>query len=106
MNRAIDRNIEHLVQEIGQVIEKAPPEERDELRQMASDLVQQEKVRAKPMPDETPATQRPLNLIALGGVVLVFGAVLSVLIPQIGLLLVAGGLATILFRIVYRMIAE
>ncbi|HEY7319473.1 MAG TPA: hypothetical protein VIE89_18050 [Candidatus Binatia bacterium] len=101
--RAIDRDVERLVHEIGAVIEKAQPEEREELRQMATDLIQEEVVQTVPDAENNAGAKRPMNLISLGAFVIIIGAGLSILIPPIGLLLVGGGLATLIFGTVYRM---
>jgi hypothetical protein len=105
--RAIDRDLERLVHEIGEVIEKARPEEREELRQMATDLMQEEMVQTQVPPAENnTAAKRPLNLIALGAFVMIIGAGLSILMPPIGLLLVAAGLATLFLGTMYRMVTR
>ncbi len=105
--RAIDRDLERLVHEIGEVIEKARPEEREELRQMATDLMQEEMVQTQVPPAENnTAAKRPLNVIALGAFVMIIGAGLSILMPPIGLLLVAAGLATLFLGTMYRMVTR
>jgi hypothetical protein len=64
---AIDRKLERLAREIGEVIEKARPEEREELRQLAADLIQEETVRTQVPPEESRSSaRRPLNPIVLG----------------------------------------
>ena len=100
---AIDRDVERLVHEIGEVIEKARPEEREELRQMAADLIQEETVQTVPDAESNTAAKRPLNLVALGAFVIIIGAGLSILAPPVGLLLVGGGLAALVLGTTYRM---
>ena len=105
--RAIDRDVERLVHEIGEVIEKARSEEREELRQMTADLIKEEMLRTQVPPEESHSTvRRPLNPIALGGFVLILGAGLSVLVPSVGLILVGGGLATVVLGAMYRMVTK
>jgi hypothetical protein len=85
------------------VIGKARPEEREELRQMAADLMQEEMAQSPPQAKNNTAAKRPLNLISLGAFVIIIGAGLSILVPPIGLLLVGGGLATLVVGTMYRM---
>jgi hypothetical protein len=104
---AIDRKLERLAREIGEVIEKARPEEREELRQLATDLIQEETVRTQVPPEESRSSaRRPLNPIALGGFVLFLGAGISILVPPVGLILVGGGLATVVLGAMYRMVTK
>jgi hypothetical protein len=107
--QATDRSVERLVHEINEVIDHASPEERADLRQMASDLIRQEAVdtahHAHISDDNTGATKRPLSLIAFGGIVLILGAGLSFIIPPIGLVLVGGGLATIVLGGLYQLVS-
>ncbi|HZD40967.1 MAG TPA: hypothetical protein VE131_09615, partial [Terriglobales bacterium] len=102
-----DRSVERLAREIGQVIQKARPEEREELRQMATDLLQEEMVRTQVPPEESPnIARRPLNPIALGGFILILGAGLSILVPPVGLILLGGGLAILVLGAMYRMVTK
>ena len=107
---AADRSVERLVQEINDVIDHARPDERAELRQMASDLIKQEAAdtgdHAYVDNDPRNATKRPLSLIAFGGIVLIFGAGLSFIIPPVGLVLVGGGLATIVLGGLYQLVSR
>jgi hypothetical protein len=108
--QAADRSVEHLVHEINEVIDHARPDERAELRQMASDLIRQEAVDtgydAHIDGNHTGATKRPLSLIAFGGIVLILGAGLSFIIPPVGLVLVGGGLATIVVGALYQLVSS
>ena len=105
--QATDRNLERLAREIGEVIEKAQPEEREELRQLAVDLIQEETVRTPVTPEENSSSaRRPLNPIALGGFVLILGAGISILLPPVGLVLVGGGLATVVLGAMYRLVTK
>ena len=102
-----DRNLERLVREISEEIEKARPEEREELRQMTSDLIRQEITGTHGSPDESGnAARRPLNSVALGAFVLIVGAALSVVAPPVGLILLGGGLATIVLGALYRLVTK
>ena len=98
----IDRDVERLVHEICEAIEKARPEEREELRQMAADLIQEEVAQSAFQVKNNTGAKRPLNLISLGAFVTIIGAGLSILVPPTGLLLIGGGLATLVFGTVYR----
>jgi hypothetical protein len=105
--QATDRNLERLAREIGEIIEKARPEEREELRQMASNLISAEMVRTEGLRDESGnTTKRGLNPLALGAFVLIFGAGLSIVLPPVGLILMGGGLATILLGAMYHVITK
>lgn len=100
----IDRDLERLVHEIGKVIEKARPEKRAELGQMASDLMQEEMMRAQVRFDDSRVgARRPLNLLALGAFLGILGAGLAVLMPQIGFILLGGGLVTLSLGAIHRM---
>ena len=102
-----NRDIEKLAREMGAVIEKARPEEREELCQMASDLIREEVARTQGRAvDSAAAAKRPLNSLALGLFVLILGAGLSVLVPPVGLLLAGGGLATIVLGGMYRLVTK
>ena len=104
---ATDRDVERLVHEIGGVIEKARPEEREELCQMASDLIQEEMVRAQLQHGQSDAeAKHPLNLVGLGAFVLILGAGISILVPSIGLILLGGGLAALILGAIYRMVSD
>jgi hypothetical protein len=103
-NQTADRSLERLVREIGDLIQRARPEERDELRQMACDLI-----RTKAQSTEAPrsvqesAVKQPLNLVALGRSVLIIGVGLAVILPPVGLILTGSGLAVILIGAMHRL---
>jgi hypothetical protein len=105
---AVDRNVERLVHEINDVIGHARPDERAELRQMASDLINQEAADTGHGVyvdnDHRNAPKRPFGLIAFGGIVLIFGAGLSLIVPPVGLVLLGGGLATIVLGGLYQLV--
>jgi hypothetical protein len=108
-SHAADRSVERLVHEINDVIDHARPDERAELRQMASDLIRQDAADTGHQEyvdhNDRSAAKRPLGLIAFGGIVLIFGAGLSFIIPPVGLVLVGGGLAAIVLGGLYQLVS-
>jgi len=105
--RATDLQLERLAREIGELIGTAQPEEREQLRQMASDLIRDQTSSSQMSPARDPgAVQRPLNVVALGGVLLAIGAVLAVFLPPIGVLLIGGGLATVILAFLYNAVTK
>ena len=104
---ARERRIERLVHEIEQVIEEADPRQRSELRQMASDLLQEHGVDENINEQQIAAsmsTGRPLTILTFGIFVLVLGAILFFLVPLIGLFLMIVGAVAIGLSLVGRFI--
>jgi Flp pilus assembly protein TadB len=103
---ARERRIERLVGEIEQVIEEADPRERTELRQMASDLLQEQRL----TPDNAEAqaatarSGRPLTLLTFGICICVLGVVLFLLVPLIGAFLMVAGAIAVLLSLLGRFI--
>ena len=104
---ALDLNLERLVREMRELIETAQPEEREELRQMAADLLRDQTSSVQVSPTHNNGTKRrPLNLIALGAIVMIFGGGMAVILPPVGLLLVGGGMATMILSAIYRVVTK
>lgn len=104
---AREQRIERLIREIGEVIDDAEPERREELRQMAADLLN-EQTRQMEIADGqaagAAATGRPLNLLTLGVSLLVLGLVLFLLVPFMASVLVAVGFIAIISSLLYRFV--
>src|SRR5215467_16295664 len=85
---ARENHIEHLVFEIGQVIGEAPAEKREQLPQMASDLLNDETAGVGAAHQQNVARPvRPLSGLALSGFALILGIALLLFLPFIGLML-------------------
>jgi hypothetical protein len=95
---AREQRIERLVREIQQVIEEADPRQRSELRQMASDLLQEESLDEAINEQQSTAAVsagRPLTMLTFGIAILALGAVLFFLVPFIGLFMMIAGAGSI-----------
>ena len=104
---APDRRIERLVREIEQVIAGADPRQRMELRQMASDLLQEQGVDENIKEQQTSAsvsTGRPLTMLTFGICVLALGAILFFLVPLVGSFLMIAGAAAICLSLIVRLV--
>ena len=103
-----EQRIERLVSEIGQVIGEAPPERREELRQMASDLLNQEAVDSGPTGgQETNRRYIPrLSGLALSGFALILGVGLFIFLPWIGFVLVWAGIVGFILSFIYNALRE
>ena len=105
--QAPDRRIEHLVSEIGQVIDQAGPERKEELRQMAAGLMRDSLEQTRSAPEEhAAASRRPLNAASLGLFLIVLGLAFSVLLAPIGMLLFGAGAAMVLIGILHRAVIK
>ena len=102
-----DGRIERLVREIAEVIQDADPRQRAELRQMASDLLQEQTLGLDTVEEQNMAaasTGRPLTLLTFGICILALGIVLFLLIPLVGSFLVVAGVIGILLSLIGRFI--
>jgi Flp pilus assembly protein TadB len=88
-----EQEIERLVDEISRAIQRSPADQRHELRSYASSLISDIATQSPVQPSQTgaPAERRPFGLVAAGLALLVIGAGFALMIPPIGLTLVALG---------------
>lgn len=88
-----EQEIERLVEEISRAIQRGPADQRDELRSYASSLINDIATGAPVPPSQTSAQteRRPFGLVAAGLALLVIGAGFALMIPPIGLTLMALG---------------
>jgi hypothetical protein len=93
--RELDAQIEDLTQRLVDVVNKAGPEHRQDLREYAIDLLREGTEVVDPPPPRAPGARRPSNNpLGLGLLLLLVGVPLSLLFPPlgIGLVVVAGAL--------------
>jgi len=85
-----EREIEKLVEEIDRVIQSEQPNQRRELRMYASALIADMTSESSAQPSEPVAKseRRPFGLIAGGLALLAIGGGLSLIVPQIGMMLI------------------
>jgi hypothetical protein len=88
-----EQEIERLVDEINRSIQRSPPDQRHELRSYASSLVNDIATESSAQSNQILAQteRRPFGLVAAGLALLVIGAGFALIIPPIGLTLVALG---------------
>jgi hypothetical protein len=88
-----EQEIERLVEEISRAIQRGPADQRDELRSYASSLINDIATGAPVPPSQTSGQteRRPFGLVAAGLALLVIGAGFALMIPPIGLTLMALG---------------
>jgi Flp pilus assembly protein TadB len=88
-----EQEIERLADEISRAIQRSPAEQRHELRSYASSLISDIATQSPVQPSQTGAQpeRRPFGLVAAGLALLVIGAGFALMIPPIGLTLVALG---------------
>lgn len=94
----LETAVERLVRELGQVVQSADPERQDQLKELASALLDQELI---PMGTGERVTRRavrrPMNPLAAGLGLCVLGVGLFFLIPPVGIILGIIGLAGIVW---------
>jgi hypothetical protein len=88
-----EQDIERLVDEINRAIQRVPGDQRHELRSYASSLINDIAAESSVQPSQISAQgeRRPFGLVAAGLALLVIGAGFALIIPPIGLTLVALG---------------
>src|SRR6188508_2095986 len=88
-----EQEIERLVDEINRSIQRSPADQQHELRSYASSLVNDIATEspAQSSPISAQTERRPFGLVAAGLALLVVGAGFALIIPPIGLTLVALG---------------
>jgi hypothetical protein len=88
-----EQEIERLVEEISRAIERSPADQQYELRSYASSLIN-DIATGSPVPPSQASGQserRPFGLVAAGLALLVIGGGFALMIPPIGLTLMALG---------------
>lgn len=87
-----EQEIERLVDEINRAIQRSPADQQHELRSYASSLIDDIAVGSSVQPSQSAQIERrPFGLVAAGLALLVIGAGFALIIPLIGLSLVALG---------------
>ena len=93
-----DQEIEKLAQEIGRLIQRAEPERREDLKELAYTLIREEIFqRGEGERTENGPIPGPFNPLGIGVLIFVLGGGLSFIFGPVGLLLMAGGLLFILW---------
>lgn len=89
-----EQEIERLVDEINRVIQRGPADQRRELQSYASSLIGDIASESSVQPSDTAAhnERRPFGLVAAGLALLVVGAGFALMLPPIGLTLIALGI--------------
>jgi hypothetical protein len=88
-----EQEIERLAEEISRAIERSPADQRHELRSYASSLINDIATGSRVPSSQTSdqSERRPFGLVAAGLALLVIGAGFALMIPPIGLTLMALG---------------
>ena len=88
-----EQEIERLVDEISRAIQRSPADQRHELRSYASSLISDIATESPLQTSQTSAQaeRRPFGLVAAGLALLIIGAGFALMIPPIGLTLIALG---------------
>ena len=88
-----EQEIERLVDEINRAIQRTPADQRHELRSYASSLINDIAAESPVQSSQISAQgeRRPFGLVAAGLALLVIGGAFALIIPPIGLTLVALG---------------
>jgi hypothetical protein len=88
-----EQEIERLVDEISRAIQRSPVDQRHELRSYASSLISDIATAPSVQTSQTsaPTERRPFGLVAAGLALLIIGAGFALMIPPIGLTLIALG---------------
>ena len=97
-HQAPEQEIERLAQEIGRLIQKAEPQRREDLKELAYTLIREEvfqRGEGEKTGDALPPG--PLNPLGAGVLIFVLGAGLSFVFGPVGLLLMFGGLIFIIW---------
>ena len=94
-----EQEIERLVDEIGRAIQRSPADQRHELRSYASSLISDIAAEPSVQPSQagTQTERRPFGLVAAGLALLVIGAGFALMIPPIGLTLIALGVVLVIW---------
>ena len=106
---AREERIERLIREIGQEIEAAQPARREELRQMAFDLLGQEtqpSLTTERLNAGVQPASRSFSLLTFGISLLVLAGVLFLLIPFVAAVFAVVGAISIVFSLIYRFVGD
>jgi hypothetical protein len=99
-----EAEIERLAGEIGRLIQDSDPESREELAQSANSLLREQGLRPGLAPADAEgvadARRRPLNPLAAGIGLIMIGAALTLLVPFVGLTVVACGVLATLWGVI------
>jgi hypothetical protein len=94
----LEKEIEHLAQEIGRLIQRAEPQRQEDLKELAYTLIREEMFqRGEGERAGETSPPGPFNPLGSGVLILVLGAGLSFVFGPVGLLLMLGGLIFILW---------
>lgn len=94
----VEKEIENLAQEIGRLIQRAEPQRREDLKELAYTLIREEMFQRGEgeRADET-SPPGPFNPLGSGVLILVLGAGLSFIFGGVGVVLMLGGLIFIVW---------
>ena len=96
--QAREQEIERLAEEIGRLIQGANPERREDLKELAFALIREELIHdAEGDESGAGSTPSPFNPLGTGILIFVLGAGLSFVFGPVGLLLMLGGLAFVVW---------
>jgi len=89
-----EQEIERLVDEISRAIQRSSTDQRHELRSYASSLISDIATESSVQTSQTsaPTERRPFGLVAAGLALLVIGGGFALMLPPIGLTLIALGI--------------
>jgi hypothetical protein len=88
-----EQEIERLAQEIGRLIQRADPERREDLKELAFALIREELIHTGEGEEgKGGSTPAPFNPLGTGVLIFFLGAGLSFIVGPVGLFLMLGGL--------------
>jgi hypothetical protein len=94
----LEMEVERLVRELGQIVQSADPERQDQLKELASTLLDQELIPVETSERATQsAVRHSMNPLAAGLGLCILGAGLFFFIPSVGIILGIIGLAGIVW---------
>jgi hypothetical protein len=97
-HQAPENEIERLAQEIGRLIQRAEPQKREDLKELAYTLIREEVFqRGEGEEKEAGSPPGPFNPLGTGVLILILGAGLSFIFGPVGLALMLGGLIFIVW---------
>ena len=96
-HQAREQEVERLAQELGRLIQRAEPEKREDLKDLAFTLIREEIFERGETEQKGDETIRPFNPLGTGVLIFVLGAGLSFVFGPVGLMLMLGGVIFIVW---------
>ena len=105
-HEATDREISHLARQLSEVIERAAPEERAELREFAKDLVSESTEQAVTPIDAVTVERKPLGFLTTLLPFLVAGFFLLFVLPPVGIVFLLFGIGIAIWGVIHQVVTH